>query len=234
MNMRALVTISFLAAGPIYGQAPGEEINAQQMQLIIDTATNICNTVPIKGHATSTEVSGAAKAELPTILKKLTDAGLEGAGKYSSVEYEGVLQKDLATALQANADCKLKVLQLLVGKVLVGSSLNIRNSGTGSSVQGGPVSTGNGSVVPLARHMDRELSDGLLGFIPRAAKVTIFSAVNNSEAYHFAEEIKQFLISQGYDVEGVKQAFMTPPVSGTRVDPVESGKSYEIKVGERG
>jgi hypothetical protein len=60
----------------------------------------------------------AAKAELSEVLKKVAELGIEGAAKYQTVEYQGVLQKDLARALRSYTDCKIEVWRGLKDKLL--------------------------------------------------------------------------------------------------------------------
>lgn len=90
----------------------------EALALITDTAQKICNDVPTAGERQSVEVNGNVKAELAGLLKKLGNVGVSGTGGYSSDEYAGLLQKDLAAALKDNSDCKLTVLKLLLDRVL--------------------------------------------------------------------------------------------------------------------
>jgi hypothetical protein len=52
------------------------------------------------------------------VIGKVLDLGIEGAGKYASSEYKNVLQKDLATLIQSNTNCRLDVFKLLQEKMI--------------------------------------------------------------------------------------------------------------------
>jgi hypothetical protein len=82
-------------------------------------ATKICGELPTKkGNNSSIELSGTAKAELLNLLKKLANIGIEGTGKYTHGEYEGVLQKDLALLLTSTQNCRKDLADKLIEKLL--------------------------------------------------------------------------------------------------------------------
>jgi hypothetical protein len=74
--------------------------------------------VSTKGEAESSEVKGEIKAQLSGLAAKLADAGISGSGSINNDQYQSVLRKDLPTALQNNAICKLKVFDTLQNKLL--------------------------------------------------------------------------------------------------------------------
>ena len=64
------------------------------------------------------ELSGAGKAEVNRLIKQLVDLKVEGVAKYQQEEYQGLLRKDLATALRDSGTCKLKVFNDLNDKLI--------------------------------------------------------------------------------------------------------------------
>jgi hypothetical protein len=112
-----LVLFALAGLGGVGVAAARADIGSD-LHLITETANSICNVIPTTGERESVQVDGNVKAELSGLLKKLTDAGLSGSGKFTSEEYVGVLQKDLASALKNNADCKETVFKILQEKIL--------------------------------------------------------------------------------------------------------------------
>jgi hypothetical protein len=113
----ALVVLAALSPYASFGQAT---IDTQKKALdsIAEFAERMCTSIPFKGDSTTVELSGQAKAELSKLLKKIADAGLGGAVKYQSSEYEGVLQKDLASAIKSSQDCRISIFKELNNKLL--------------------------------------------------------------------------------------------------------------------
>lgn len=121
-----LLTVAF--ALPVCAQ----ELSAQReaLRVIRETAADICTGVPLSGSSNQLELSGAAKAKLAGLVAKVADLGVEGAAKYKSSEYSGVLQEQLATAIKSSNDCKLTVFTTLVDKMLpIHSSSPQKNEG---------------------------------------------------------------------------------------------------------
>ncbi len=88
------------------------------LEVIKKAANDICYTVPQEGSRSDVQLSGDARAELDTVIAKVVDLGIKGAGQYKSEEYRGVLQEELATAMKTSSDCKLNVFNKLVNKML--------------------------------------------------------------------------------------------------------------------
>jgi hypothetical protein len=82
------------------------------------TADQLCGRVPLKHTDNGVELTGTAKAELSGLLKIISSADLSGKGVYTSKTTTGVLDKDLATALENTGNCKLEVLKQLVPRLL--------------------------------------------------------------------------------------------------------------------
>ena len=85
---------------------------------ITEAAERICNSIPLSGTSQSAELSGQAKAEVNGVIKKVADLGVQGAGKYQTSEFSNVLQRDLAQAIQTNANCKQTVFSVLVDRMI--------------------------------------------------------------------------------------------------------------------
>jgi hypothetical protein len=88
------------------------------LQLIRETAADICTTAPMEGADSRVELSGSAKAKLDGAISKVVNLGLEGAAKYQAENYKSVLQSDLARAIKDANDCKLAVFNTLVNRML--------------------------------------------------------------------------------------------------------------------
>jgi hypothetical protein len=98
--------------------AQSAEEQQKALAAITDAADRICASVPIEGSGTNVQLTGEAKAKLDGVVKKIADLGIEGAGKYESEEYKGLLRQDLAAGLKSNSDCKLTVLKVLQEKMI--------------------------------------------------------------------------------------------------------------------
>jgi hypothetical protein len=88
------------------------------LDLINKVADQICTDIPLEGHGENLELSGKAKAELNGVISKLVDIGIEGAAKYQKLEYQGLLQKDLVSALENSTNCKLVIWKDLQDRML--------------------------------------------------------------------------------------------------------------------
>ncbi len=50
--------------------------------------------------------------------------------------------------------------------------------------------------------------------LPSGKKVVVTAVMGDQEAFRFASEIKDYLTSQGYEVDGVNQAIFSGPITG--------------------
>lgn len=103
---------------PTYAE-PDLDRQRQALNIIADFADRFCKNIPLEGTGGEIELSVQAKAELSGIVKKLASLGIEGAGKYQTSEYEGLLQKDITEALKSSVDCRLKIWQDLKSSLLL-------------------------------------------------------------------------------------------------------------------
>ena len=100
--------------------ALGQTLNAQReaLQIIADFADRLCFKIPLEGTGGTIDLSGAAKAELDTVLKRVVQLGIQGSAKYQQSQFQGLLQRDLLTAVKTSTDCKLKVFDTLKDRLL--------------------------------------------------------------------------------------------------------------------
>jgi hypothetical protein len=112
-----LISLLLLSAD---GIADADTLEAQEkaLKVIVDFADRLCTTIPLKGDDKKLELTGNAKAELNELLKKVANLGIEGAAKYQTSEWQGVLQQDLAGQLNNSRNCKLEVYKDLKDKLL--------------------------------------------------------------------------------------------------------------------
>ena len=133
--------------------------NTQALNLITDAAVKLCGTVRDSGSAKGVELSIGAKAELEGLLKKLTSLGVDVKGKYVDGTFSGVQQKDLATAMKDNAQCRLEVLKELKSTLL--SSAEARPP-THCFPQLVGVHDPNGSIAESVKQLPDQISSALL------------------------------------------------------------------------
>lgn len=86
--------------------------------LISDFADKYCKEAPTTGMQRTVEIEGEAKASLSSLISKITDLGIKGAGKYKKSEYNGPLQQDLVHAMSDTNNCRIQVLNVLGEKLL--------------------------------------------------------------------------------------------------------------------
>ncbi len=91
---------------------------AAALKVITDAAADLCYTISQESASNQIEISGDVKAKLAGLAAKIAELGIEGAGKYTSVESKGVLQQQLADALAQSSNCRLTVFQLLQEKMI--------------------------------------------------------------------------------------------------------------------
>jgi hypothetical protein len=142
----------FAAALPSTHSAYAAQLDPQQMALVKDAATSICNTVKdIKGEKTNAQIQGEIKGQLSGLLGKLsgTEASASGTGTLGRDAFEGLTQDATATAVTEDRDCRMKLFNKMfdaitapAGEATIHSGdCSIANSGTatGNSVNCGSV-----------------------------------------------------------------------------------------------
>jgi hypothetical protein len=113
-----LIVVFCLSLYPKKSFPASLEENEKALTIIADFANRLCKDIPLQGHGNNLELTGSAKAELNGIINKLASFGLDGAIKYQNTEYEGLLQKDLVSALQDEKKCRLQVWNDLKDKLI--------------------------------------------------------------------------------------------------------------------
>ncbi len=84
-----------------------------------------------------------------------------------------------------------------------------------------------------ARQMNDQLGGQILTMIPKTASVRVVAVLGDGEAFGFANQILQWLKSNGYsNSEGVDQAVYSNPVMGQNLNK-KSDTEYELIIGTR-
>lgn len=110
----ALALLLALNIEPAYSQSSGGRTEA--LKDIADFADRICTKIPMDMSKSEYTLSAEGKIELSKLIKKLADAGIQGAGSYKGQERFGLLDNDVAAAIKGADDCRLKVMDKLIDK----------------------------------------------------------------------------------------------------------------------
>lgn len=65
------------------------------------------------------------------------------------------------------------------------------------------------------------------------SKIDVVAVMGDGEAFRLASQVKNFLVSQGYSVEGVGQAVFSAPVQGQIIEPPNSQGVIKIIIGNQ-
>lgn len=96
--------------------------------------------------------------------------------------------------------------------------------------QQGGITAGVVNVEPQPRKMDDGLKAQLAQLLPDTSRaVTIKSVLGDSEAFSFATQIKEYLVHQGYKINGVNQVVFSSVVPPKAFDP----ETLTITIGSR-
>ena len=151
-----LSAVLFYVTTPQAGTLDSQE---KALGIIADFSEKICNNIPLEGSAQNHELSGEAKAELVGLIKKITDIGIEGAGKYQSSEYQGVLQNDLSDLIRENSACKYEVFKDLKDRLLVEvEATNTKNLSEDTGITDGVGSPGS-DIIERNSKFSRRLGE---------------------------------------------------------------------------
>jgi len=106
------------SAGGGAGGTKEESLIARQreaLDLITKFAASECGAAAqLQGKSSSVEISGAGKAELAKVLRRIAELNLQGGATFKDSEYQGFLQKDLPAALQSERSCRAEVRRALI------------------------------------------------------------------------------------------------------------------------
>ena len=119
MRSALFVVLFCMISDSAFTDDRASEIEA--LKLISNTADQICNeNLAQRSNRDEISIQGSARAEIDGLAKKLLDLGIEGAGSYKGVETEGVVQRDLASAIRSQAGCKQGVFYALLERFIPG------------------------------------------------------------------------------------------------------------------
>src|SRR4051794_6313096 len=101
-NARRVLWIVSLGLGTFGGTSSllAQDQTQQALQMIRQTAAEICTVPPLEGQGRDVDLSGDAQAKLAGVLSRVANLGVSGAAKYQSSQYKGLLQQQLADALK--------------------------------------------------------------------------------------------------------------------------------------
>lgn len=89
-----------------------------------------------------------------------------------------------------------------------------------SQNQTGGITAHSVNVGQQSRKVNAKLIIQLQQMLPDKTKtVTVTAVMGDGEAFNFATQIKDVLVEQGYDVNGVNQALYSAPIMGQEFNP---------------
>jgi hypothetical protein len=128
--------ISGAALHPAYAA----QLDPQQMALIKDAASSICNTVKeIKGEKTYAQIQGEVKGQLSGLLGRLagTEGSASGTGTLGRDSFEGLTQDATATAVTEDRNCRMKLFNKMFDAIAAPPGGTTVQSGNCSIASGG-------------------------------------------------------------------------------------------------
>jgi len=120
VKIGVVLVVSFFF--PLSAIAQSTGMTVDEMVRLTETleafAQTTCESAPAGGSSSSLDAEGKGSVELsktlPDIVEELVDAGVEGAIKYQRKDYIGVLQSELAAAMENTNECRVRVLELMM------------------------------------------------------------------------------------------------------------------------
>jgi hypothetical protein len=101
-------------AGPVSAQ----QLNADQINLIKQTAADLCNTVKeARGQKSESEIKGDIQAKLNGLAGRLVDLSAGGQGSIKSQQFEGLTQDATAIAMQGDRECRERLFNRMFDKL---------------------------------------------------------------------------------------------------------------------
>lgn len=98
--------------------------------------------------------------------------------------------------------------------------------------QMGGITAGTVNIESQNRQMNGQIGSQLKNKIPVDAKVSVTAVLGDGEAFGFANQIFQWMKSNGYEnVTGVNQAVYTKPVLGQMINTTDDG--FAIVIGSK-
>lgn len=195
MKTRALpLTLLLSAALSAPPRAHGDNLQSQQkaLEAIAKFAAQICNDVPIRGEANSTDVKGDVNAKLSGLASKLAELGVSGAGSIKSEQYQGVLRSDLAAALKSSSDCKLAIFNSLQAKLLSPGSSGSEDAASRPNIGGVWRDAENPSIVTRVTQEGDRFEFTRAGTLPNGISFTSTGAGRVAGASYASEYFAQY------------------------------------------
>ena len=97
---------------------PDFETKRAALREIRETAADICYTVEQRGRKNEAQLTGEVQAKVNGALARLADLGVKGSGQIGSMEYQGLSQEAVGTAITASLNCRRSVFDKLVDRML--------------------------------------------------------------------------------------------------------------------
>ena len=89
----------------------------------------------------------------------------------------------------------------------------------------------NVNIGPQPRHLSDRIKQELISYLNKEEKIKIIVSMGDGEASIFAEEMKKYLVSEGFMVDGVIYAFTSIPMRGQSINPNLIEGYREIRIG---
>jgi hypothetical protein len=115
MNVVAVVTL--IGLGGLTSAVAQQDLDIQ-LKKILETAADICYTVEQRGRKSESQLKGEVQAKLSGIIAKLADLGGAASGYTDSQEWQGLSQEALGAALKESANCRERVFNTLLDRIL--------------------------------------------------------------------------------------------------------------------
>lgn len=112
----AVTYLAFCCSNTVHAQPSRQD---EALRSIREFALEVCRTVNPSGKSDQIKVAAELRAGLPGLLKKLVNLGFDGGAEYQTQSYEGLLQKDLASMLRNEMQCRQTMAEKLIEKLIV-------------------------------------------------------------------------------------------------------------------
>jgi len=138
----AISSWAVLAWGAGCSAALAENFDQQQLKIIKDTASSICDGIrEARGQKSDIQLQGEVKADLGGLVGKVFNVGGSGKGSLSREEFEGLSREATAAALEGDRGCRERVFNKMFDKL----------EATPHAGQNTPTSPSQPLVLPPAR-----------------------------------------------------------------------------------
>lgn len=118
MRRAGLVVWAVLIAGAGGARPQTLDQQAQALATIRTYVLAVCPPVEQQSRARQATVGAKISADLPGLIKKLVNLNAGVSGEYKTATSQGVLQQDLAKALEGQASCRVTLSMALIPRLL--------------------------------------------------------------------------------------------------------------------